>query len=46
MKVHKFFGGMLASVGIAAMGLILGIEQMFGAGLVFTGFILFARFLR
>lgn len=36
---------MVAPVGITFMGLALGIDQMFIAGLVFTGLVLFAGFL-
>lgn len=46
MEFQKFLLAMAAPVGITVMGLVLGIEQMFVAGLVFTGLILFAGFLR
>jgi len=45
MELQKFFLAMVAPVGITLMGLALGIEEMFIAGLVFAGLVLFAGFL-
>jgi hypothetical protein len=46
MERQKFFVAMIAPVGTALMGLALGIDQLFVAGLVLTGLLLFAAILR
>ncbi|MDP1688676.1 MAG: hypothetical protein Q8L47_00915 [bacterium] len=43
---EQFLLALVAPIGITTMGLLLGIPTMFFAGLVFTGFIIFARYLR
>ena len=46
MELQKFFLAMIAPVGITLMGLALGINQLFVAGLVFTGLVVVAGILR
>lgn len=43
---QKFILAIVAPLGITLMGLLLGIEQLFLSGLIFTGLIVGAAFLR
>lgn len=42
-EFQKFALALIAPVGITIMGAILGIEQMFAAGLVFCGLVVASR---